>query len=98
MHVPEGKPITFLGLFDTVAGEHDDLLSKRIALRDRDPPKGVEHVVHLLSMHDVRKDFNLLPFDRPRVSPKTLREIWMPGVHSDVGGGYRDDFIANVAY
>lgn len=97
LHVPAGKPITFLGLFDTVAGEHDDLLSKTIALRDHFPPKGVDHVVHLLSMHDVRKDFNLLRFSRPPVLPSTLREIWMPGVHSDVGGGYQDDFIANVA-
>ncbi|WP_083742380.1 T6SS phospholipase effector Tle1-like catalytic domain-containing protein [Bradyrhizobium mercantei] len=93
----EGPTIKFLGLFDTVIGEFDVELCKNVNFRDQFPAKSVEHVVHLLSMHDVRREFELKRFDIPRDRPATFREIWMPGVHADVGGGYTEDFISLVA-
>lgn len=90
-------PIKFLGLFDTVIGTYDEDLCKNINFRDQFPAKSVQHAVHLLSMHDVRKEFELKRFDIPNNPPETFREIWMPGVHADVGGGYNKDFLSSVA-
>lgn len=89
--------IKFMGLFDTVIGSLDDELCKNLNFRDQRPARSVEHVVHLLSMHDVRGEYELIRFDVPISKPKSFREIWMPGVHSDVGGGYSEDFIALVS-
>ncbi|MBB4427099.1 uncharacterized protein (DUF2235 family) [Bradyrhizobium sp. CIR48] len=93
----ETPTIKFLGLFDTVIGTYDEDLCKNINFRDQFPAKSVQHAVHLLSMHDVRKEFELKRFDIPNNPPETFREIWMPGVHADVGGGYSDDFISSVS-
>jgi uncharacterized protein (DUF2235 family) len=97
---PKGKPIKFLGLFDTVSGPIDNKVMKSVDFRDLHPASGVEHIVHLLSMHEIRKEFELKRFQVPTATPKTfttLREIWMPGVHSDVGGGYLENLISNIS-
>jgi hypothetical protein len=99
-HQPKGIPIKFLGLFDTVSGPVDNDVMNGLNFRDVYPARGVEHIVHLLSMHEVRWEFTLKRFEvstAPRRTLKTLREIWMPGVHSDVGGGYLENLISNIA-
>jgi uncharacterized protein (DUF2235 family) len=99
-HRSKGKPIKFLGLFDTVVGPIDNEVMKGVHFRDLYPAKGVEHIVHLLSMHEVRWEFPLKRFQASTASPKTfktLREIWVPGVHSDIGGGYLENLISNVS-
>jgi uncharacterized protein (DUF2235 family) len=99
-HQPKGLPIKFLGLFDTVAGPVDNDVMKGVNFRDAFPARGVEHIIHLLSMHEVRLEFALKRFDipaAPRKTLKTFREIWLPGVHSDVGGGYLENLIANIS-
>jgi uncharacterized protein (DUF2235 family) len=99
-HQPKGMAIKFLGLFDTVSGPVDNEIMKGVNFRDVYPARGVEHIVHLLSMHEVRWEFTLKRFEvpvSPRKTLKTLREIWMPGVHSDVGGGYLENLLSNIA-
>jgi len=93
----ESPKIKFLGLFDTVIGMFDEDLCKNINFRDQFTANSIEHVIHLLSMHDVRGEFELKRFDIPKNPPATFREIWMPGVHADVGGGYKEDFISLVS-
>jgi len=99
-HIPKGMPIKFLGLFDTVSGPIDNEIMKAVDFRDLRPAKGIEHIVHLLSMHETRWEFTLKRFESPTPNRKTLRtlkEIWLPGVHSDVGGGYAENLISNIA-
>jgi uncharacterized protein (DUF2235 family) len=89
--------IKFLGTFDTVVGPYDGSLSSNLEFRDEYPASAVENVVHLMSMHDVREIFELKRFN-PRIGQETnIREIWMPGVHSDVGGGYVENFLSNIS-
>jgi uncharacterized protein (DUF2235 family) len=90
------KLISFLGVFDTVIGPNDDQLLTNLDFRDFKPAKHVNKILHLMSLNDVRAHFKLKRFDIPsRI--EMLREIWMPGVHSDIGGGYRSDLISTVA-
>jgi len=51
-------------------------------------PPIVEQCVHLTAAHELRPQF---PLDSTRDNahyPSNTVEIWYPGVHSDVGGGY----------
>ncbi|WP_082531657.1 DUF2235 domain-containing protein [Methylobacterium sp. Leaf469] len=96
-HQSDEVSIKFLGVFDTVIGAYDGKLPSNLDFRDSTPASKVENAVHLMSMHDVRELFELKRF-RPVLNSKTnLREIWVPGVHSDVGGGYVEDFISNIS-
>lgn len=79
--------IRFLGLFDTVESVglpgknlHPDMWMSI--------PEQVERCVHHYATHELRSFFPLTPVD---AGLKHCEEIAMPGVHSDVGGGYRPD-------
>jgi hypothetical protein len=98
-----GIPLTirFLGIFDTVAsagtmgsigntvinstGGHAGWAEAKF-LRIR---KEVKNCVHMVAMHEVRKNF---PLDEVSVAgsiPPNCQEYAYPGGHSDVGGGYK---------
>nr|WP_281035050.1 DUF2235 domain-containing protein [Mesorhizobium waimense] len=92
-------PIKFMGLFDTVVGPKDNELYLDLKFRDLVPASGVQAIVHLMSMHDMREEFILQRFQlgtNGGISGQKVREIWVPGVHSDVGGGYEENFVSNV--
>lgn len=83
--------IYFAGLFDTVAshGAIPLLLSlpntkslKLHAVRE------AKKVIHLVAAEEHRKYFSLT--DIASAGGKGL-ELFLPGVHSDIGGGYRDE-------
>lgn len=51
-------------------------------------PKTLDNCVHMVAMHEIRRNF---PVDLAGVEgrlPPNTQEIIYPGVHSDVGGGY----------
>jgi len=43
---------------------------------------------HALSLDEQRRDFNLLRFNSDAAEGGDLEEVWFPGVHANVGGGY----------
>jgi hypothetical protein len=56
-------------------------------------PDIVEKAVHLVAIDDFRSPFRPTLFNEdPRVT-----EIWCPGVHSDIGGGYYHDGLSDIA-
>jgi uncharacterized protein (DUF2235 family) len=87
----DGK-VKFLGLFDCVYGLGDEFKGFLKEVDDR-VSEGIEKYVHLMSLHDARQEFIL---SRLIARAEVGREIWVPGVHSDIGGGYSSNFIANV--
>jgi uncharacterized protein (DUF2235 family) len=48
----------------------------------------VEHIRHAIAIDERRAAFRQNTFDH--VNNKDLQEIWFPGVHCDVGGGYTE--------
>lgn len=94
-----GIPVTFdfLGIFDTVASvgtasiTPGKLGSGHLAWADAERSLRVPADVkclHIVSAHEVRRCFPLDAISvNGQMSPQH-REIIMPGVHSDVGGGY----------
>lgn len=97
-----GIPLTFrfLGIFDTVAsvgimesiggtivnstGGHTGWAKGRYL---RIGPR-IKTCVHMVAMHELRKNFPLDEVSIDGVTPANCREFAYPGSHSDVGGGY----------
>lgn len=97
--------ITFLGVWDTVmalgsrfrdAGPGTAVASRSFHVGPR-PAVCVRHARQALAIDEARYDF------RPEIwignAPhQTLEQRWFAGVHSNVGGGYLDDGLANLAF
>lgn len=78
--------IRFLGIFDTV--ESVGLPGHDLTGMLMDVPREVENCLHLVAGNEIRSAF---PVTRLGTTTDTHREFVYPGVHSDVGGGYRPD-------
>lgn len=98
-HTLGGFPVTFdfLGLFDTVASVgtagivpnllgtgHNGWADPERSLR---VPSSVK-CLHIVSAHEVRRCFPLDAISVRGAMAANHQEIIMPGVHSDIGGGY----------
>ncbi len=88
--------VAFAGLFDTVCSAYGAWTSAVFSrngghnnwAEDMKLPAMVEQTVHMIAAHEARRRF---PLDSTRIDadyPENTVEIWYPGVHSDVGGGY----------
>lgn len=97
----EGKTsIEFMGLFDTVYGIYFGSNAsnfKNIGLNDRSLKHNIKAAYHILAADEARRVFRPIMFSRKEDSNSILKQIWMPGVHSDVGGGYVDDFLSKIS-
>lgn len=105
--VPEPE-IRFLGLWDMVAsfglaiGKLRNWSLKSFGLkRYGTVPEIVTWSYHAMALDEVRATFELV---RPRAlgerkpeKPKTVTEVWFRGVHSNVGGGYLDRGLSDIA-
>lgn len=87
--------VRFVGLFDTVASYSPDSLipkfesgAKMLSLHEID--KQAEKVVHLVAEDEHRANFAITPIYKGTT-------YVMPGVHSDIGGGYHDNAKEEVA-
>lgn len=57
----------------------------------------IEHAVHAMALDERRKPFAVNIWERPDGWGGTLEQVWFPGVHSNIGGGYKPDGLANEA-
>lgn len=89
--------IDFLGLFDTVAsvGLANSVLVADGHMEWADAERSlriapeVNKCVHLVSAHELRRSFPLDSVSVGQSLPGNCVEIVYPGVHSDLGGGYK---------
>jgi hypothetical protein len=83
----EGRvKFVFLGLYDTVAS-HGAIHSNDVSSLKLDRLNRVERVVHLCAADEHRKNFALTNI---RSAGSRGVEIFLPGCHADIGGGYRN--------
>ncbi len=96
---PEQVTIRFAGLFDTVAaiinpanGDLSPSNGRNLPVQLYLDPSKVTSAVHLIASDEHREKFALNSLRNADGSlPENFREISLPGVHSDIGGGYHDD-------
>ncbi len=93
------QPIRFLGVFDTVAAmglpnlDDDNKPVSDVVFENNTISKYIEEALHLISVDENRIAFQPTLMNKdPRVT-----EIWFPGAHSDVGGGFWYDGLSDVA-
>ena len=93
--------VTFLGVWDTVIAIGSRTAPGKPPGRDfhiaRTVPECVRHACQALAIDEVRTEF------RPEIwddcdETQTLAQRWFAGVHSNVGGGYVQDGLANLAF
>ena len=105
-HPTDKKPdIEFMGVWDTVDayGLPMDWMAAAwnkwvypIRFPDFQLSKKVKKACHALSVDDERRTFHPLLWDE-REEGDRIEQVWFPGVHSDVGGGYPRYNLALVA-
>jgi uncharacterized protein (DUF2235 family) len=96
--------VKYLGIWDTVMALGSRFHASGASTSDASrtyhagtvPAKCVETARHALAVDEIRFHF------RPEIwsghNPVTHQQRWFPGVHSNVGGGYDRDGLANVAF
>lgn len=99
----ECPPITFLGVWDTVGalgapGVIGQLFnSERYKYHDVELNHSIRYAAHALALDERRKAFQATLFSKPQGWTGTLAQTWFAGVHSNVGGSYNPDGLANEA-
>lgn len=82
-----GIPISFLKeTSDKVLGFHDTKLNPE-----------VRFACHAVAIDEKRASFEPTLWHETAENMNRLKQVWFPGVHSDVGGGYRERHHSDVA-
>lgn len=95
--VEETTLIKFVGVWDTVGALGNPLflhgfLSRQNQFHDTDLSSRICNAFHALAIDEKRKDFEAtLWHQQPDSMDQVLEQVWFPGVHSDVGGGYPEN-------
>lgn len=104
--------ISFLGVWDTVDAygfpvdefiRAWDMVVWPLSAKDRELSPRVARACHALALDEQRESFEPMLWNEDGMQPKAriederLSQVWLPGVHANVGGGYPDDGLAFVA-
>jgi uncharacterized protein (DUF2235 family) len=100
--------IKFIGVWDTVGAlglplRWFQVINKRkYAFHDTTLSSIIDHAYHALAVDERRKTFEPTLWEQSknvsnRTTPQTLEQRWFPGVHSNVGGGYPDEGLSDIA-
>ena len=94
--------VAFLGVFDTVAamnGIHrkGDRISSDVVFENGTVHERVNKAVHIVSLDEDRVPFTPTLINRDFDYPERILEVWFPGVHGDIGGGYWFDGLSDLA-
>lgn len=99
----ECPPIKFIGVWDTVGSLGAPgllgqwLNPRRYANHRPGLHDQIQNAVHALAIDERRKPFKPTLYSKPPGWTGQLVQAWFPGVHSDIGGSYGDDSLANGA-
>lgn len=98
--------VTCVGVFDTVGALGVPLPIFFRANRDRygfhnvDLGSITETSLHALAIDEHREPFQPAPWRRPKfqafMSKMTIEQVWFPGAHGDVGGGYTPELDRTI--
>lgn len=84
-------PIAFLGVWDTVPTNVPATAADWVV------PATVGRTVHCMALDENRNLFVPTVLSYPPERSAVMKEVWFPGAHCDVGGGYYCDALSRVA-
>jgi uncharacterized protein (DUF2235 family) len=104
-------PIFFIGVWDTVGalgvpfGPLRWIGQSKYNFHDTDLSERIRFAYHALAIDETRKNFPPALWTRPKgrgaekgARAQTLEQVWFAGVHSNVGGGYPDCGLSDIAF
>ncbi|KAK4619584.1 hypothetical protein CLAFUW4_11517 [Fulvia fulva] len=101
-------PVKVVGCFDTVGSLGTPKLGwltriglqsrqmKELSFYDTSLSNAIEYAFQALSLDERRFAFPPTLWEKLEGNNTTLRQVWFPGAHSNVGGGYDDQQIATI--
>ncbi|PAV20088.1 hypothetical protein PNOK_0502200 [Pyrrhoderma noxium] len=103
--IPPGTRTTNIkcvGVWDTVGSVYNAI--NALNIKDTSLPPTIDIALHALALQENRKKFLPTLWTLPETnkvkrgnSTQVLKQIWFPGAHSDVGGGYDRHELADIA-
>ena len=105
-HPDQDPMVRFIGVWDTVGslGIPLDgfglgrLVNRRWGFHDTDLSSRVRYAYQALAMDEERSPFRPTPWTLGSgPAEQTLEQVWFSGVHCDIGGGYRDASLSEIA-
>ncbi|MBL4584533.1 MAG: DUF2235 domain-containing protein [Pseudomonadales bacterium] len=91
--------VKFIGVFDTVAATKGSLdlnpstfPASGVVFENGTIRSGIDQALHLISLDEKRLAFQPTLFNQD----ERVTEVWFPGVHSDIGGGYWFDGLSDI--
>lgn len=87
-------PIDFLGVWDTVGAL---AFGRTLGNFHRISPPNVTRVAHALALDEERERFEPAFWELPATAATQVDEVWFSGCHTNVGGGYVDPNLSNIA-
>lgn len=105
IYPPETTGIAFIGVWDTVdaVGMPMDWMADLLNLiwpykfPDNNLSDRVAKACHALAIDDERRTFWPVMWNEKDEPPGRIEQVWFPGVHSNIGGGYPKDQMAEVS-
>jgi uncharacterized protein (DUF2235 family) len=90
--------VRFIGVWDTVGALGVPVLNVQFAKKFHDTELGahVDHAYHALAIDEHRKDYSAALWTGNR-GDAHMEQRWFPGAHANVGGGYPDDLLPDLA-
>ena len=106
--------LRFMGLFDTVphysanqphrdllgTSQDDDLRELDLAIPQADAPNAIGNVAHAVAANENRRDFHAISIHPHPLQGNTeaRMEMGFIGAHADIGGGYSEGDLSDVAF
>ena len=101
----DATPIQLVGVWDTVGAlgipffngirAFDQMEKHLFDFADLQLSNRVKHGRHALAIDEQRKDFEPTLW-HPR-DDGSIKQVWFPGVHADIGGGYPEAGLSDIA-
>lgn len=99
--------ITFIGVWDTVgtrgipvgSSRLVKLINDRWGFHDADLSRSIDAAYHALAIDEKRGPFEptLWRIQHDPAVKQEVEQVWFSGVHSDVGGGYEEHGLSDIA-
>ncbi|MFW5972437.1 MAG: DUF2235 domain-containing protein [Bacteroidota bacterium] len=95
--------VRFLGVWDTVGALGipvrglNWLTRKRYQFHDVQLSRIVDHACHALAIDEQRSQFRPALWETSAADASRVEQVWFSGVHTNVGGGYRDCGLSDLA-
>ncbi|KAH9877401.1 hypothetical protein IAQ61_002767 [Plenodomus lingam] len=70
--------------------------SRATSFHDTKLSNCIENAFQALALDESRPSFAPAVWEKPEGNRTTLRQVWFPGAHANVGGGYDDMQLANI--